>query len=236
MKEESTDLSPKIKDSATRSVIREKLTELEQSLIHEKEEQQSNGEPTIDESFKKLFTSLRSGSQMFQEIEDEMNESQQTPTSTTMSSYQMFAEKEMEKLRDRILELERTSDNSNENKLKKAIRRASEIERASLTLKVENTHLKSELESLREEVKRLRTSNVTLKDQNEGLLVQLEIMKKSFMQTAKEKMELKSKLGKLSPSPVNQKKISNSTSSPSSRSPMTMRAKAFMGRFLSPKQ
>ena len=97
---------------------------------------------------------------MFQEIEDELDESQQTTSSTTMSSYQMFAEKEMEKLRDRILELERTSDTSNENKLKKAIRRSSEIERASLTLKVENTHLKSELESLREEVKRLRTSNV----------------------------------------------------------------------------
>jgi chromosome segregation ATPase len=172
---------------------------------------------------------------MFQEIEDELDESQQTTSSTTMSSYQMFAEKEMEKLRDRILELERTSDTSNENKLKKAIRRSSEIERASLTLKVENAHMKSELESLREEVKRLRTSNVNLKDQNEGLLVQLDVMKKSFMQTAKEKMELKSKLSKLSPSPAKQN-ISNSTSSPSRSSPMTMRAKAFMGRFLSPKQ
>ena len=46
MKEESIDLSPKIRDSATRSVIREKLTELEQSLINEK------GESSIDESFK----------------------------------------------------------------------------------------------------------------------------------------------------------------------------------------
>lgn len=144
----------------------------------------------------------------------------------------MFAEKEMEKLRDRILELERTIDTCNENKLKKAIRRSSEIERGNLTLKVENAHLKSELESIQVEVKRLRSSNVNLKDQNEGLLVQLQVMKKSFVTLSKQKTELESKLNKLTPV----KQTNSSTENTNTPSPMTMRAKAFVGRFLSPKQ
>ena len=58
-KEEEDRLSPNIRDSATRSVLREKLQHLEKSLDTTTEEEED--ETSIDESFKRLFTSLRNG-------------------------------------------------------------------------------------------------------------------------------------------------------------------------------
>ena len=57
-KEEEDRLSPNIRDSASRSVLREKLQHLEKSLDTTEEEED---ETSIDESFKRLFTSLRNG-------------------------------------------------------------------------------------------------------------------------------------------------------------------------------
>jgi hypothetical protein len=134
----------------------------------------------------------------------------------------------MEKLRDRILELERSNGNENEDLLEKAVRRAHQTERTNLTLRMENQHLRSELESLQKDYDRLRATNVNLKDRNEGLHVQLDVMKKSFLVISKEKVELETTLKKVTPI-----KTTKTTSTTNTPSPITMRAKAFMGRFLS---